>query len=66
MASLVNCLSYGRKMDPSVELRAPTAVLETVYFFKNRSNKSIYEPISKRIVDLERPRYLAVNAPVRN
>ena len=34
MASLVNCLSYGRKMDPSVELRAPTAVLETVYILK--------------------------------
>ena len=26
-------------------------------FFKNRSNKSIYEPISKRIVDSERPRH---------
>ena len=34
MASLVNCLSYSRKMDPSVELRAPTAVLEKVDFSK--------------------------------
>ena len=34
MASLVNCLSYSRKIDPSVELRAPTAVLEKVDFLK--------------------------------
>ena len=34
MASLVNCLSYSRKMDPSMEVRAPTVVLEKVDFFE--------------------------------
>ena len=64
MTALVNCLSYCRKMDPSMNFWAPIAVLEKVDFFKNRSNKSIYEPISKRIVDSERPRHQWDIAPV--
>ena len=34
MASLVNCLSYNQNMHLSVELRAPSAVLEKVDFFQ--------------------------------
>ena len=34
MTSFLNCLSYSRKMDPLMELRAPTAVLEKVDFLK--------------------------------
>ena len=52
MTPFVNCFSYGRKMNPSMNFFAPTAVLEKS-IFENRYNKSIYEPISKRIVDSE-------------
>ena len=52
-------------MDPLMDCWTPTAVLEEVIFL-NRSNKFIYEAISKRIADSERPRDLAVDAPVRN
>ena len=52
-------------MDPSMDFSAPTAVLEKSIFFLNRYNESIYEPISKRIVDSEWPRDQLVNAPFR-
>ena len=53
-----------KKMDPSMDFSAATAVLKKS-IFQNRYNKSIYEPISKRIVDSEWPRDLLVNAPFR-
>ena len=52
-------------MDPSMDFWTPTAGLEKVIWL-NRSNKSIYEAISKRIADSQKPRDLTVNAPVRN
>ena len=34
MTALVNCLNDSRKMDPSMEVQAPTVVLEKVDFFE--------------------------------
>ena len=35
MTPLVNCFSYGPKIDPSMDLWTPTAVLEKVIFLKS-------------------------------
>ena len=68
MTHLPNVLSYGRKIDSLVLLKRFLSADRSFgrsQFFKNRSNKSIYEPISKRIVDSERPRDQRDIAPFR-
>ena len=68
MTHLFKFLSYGQKMDPSSELNRFLSAdrgFGKSQFFLNRSNKSIYEPISKRIVDSERPRDQRDIAPFR-
>ena len=68
MTHLSKFLKYGPKMDFSNELnRFPSADrgFGKSQFFLKRSNKSIYEPISKRIVDSERPRDQRDIAPFR-
>ena len=68
MTHLSKFLSYGQKMDPSNELNRFLSAdrgFGKSQFFLKRSNKSIYEPISKRIVDSERPRDQRDIAPFR-